>query len=88
MPPLRSVRRFIPRASSLFRGSVVTNSALLWMAVFFSGAFVFVELADEVVKGQTPSIDKAFCSHCAMPLITAIRSVPGWVEKPVKVEHD
>jgi undecaprenyl-diphosphatase len=54
---------------------------LIWTALFFGGAWAFIEIADEVVEGETHRIDESLLLALRNPADRSDPLGPGWVEE-------
>lgn len=54
---------------------------LLWTAVLFGGIWIFVELADEVMEGETRSVDEFLLLSLRNPQDTTDPVGPAWLEE-------
>lgn len=55
--------------------------ALLWLATFCGGAWIFMEVADEVTEGETRRIDESILLSLRNPEDLSDPVGPGWVEE-------
>ena len=82
MPLLKRTRHFTRRTFSFLAWLGRHQfGALLWMAVLFGGAWSFVELADEVMEGETRSFDEAVLLALRNPADRTDPLGPSWVEE-------
>jgi undecaprenyl-diphosphatase len=83
--PLRiGVHRLMKRRHLLVHAALENRAALLVLALLAGGLWGFIELADEVLEGETHAIDEAILVALRMPGDFSDPLGPGWLEEMMR----
>lgn len=83
-PPRLRVQRLMKRPRLLIQAALENRAALLVLALLAGGLWAFIELADEVLEGETHAVDEAILVALRTPGDLSDPLGPGWLEEMMR----